>query len=411
MNKEPFYIKNRVNRTAKSKKNYYVTFNFSEGTVYRSADSLYLALYGSEKHIASKAEVYTLANEALEKGIIQAKDKTLLVPYIQNFWTYDKSPYLKEAQYSGKNLGKSNFDVELRAFNSNCLDIIPANLPLGGMTVQIMEEIKERLRERGISASLYNKVMQSIRQPLQYLYDKGRITVNFADKIRNIPQNNKKETGIFETKEEVESFILHLKGKYAPQSYERWKYLIPALSYYSGMREGEIRALKKDDIEILSDSETSVIHVAHSYSDDEKEGYRYKCTKGKEKRDTFAPTALLQEVINFSEMNSIADGYIFFSITKPAVPVNKTTISEAMREAICEALGITEEERRERNIKFHSLRHMFNTSLVYSGLDGEEIRSMTGHKSQAMTDRYTHTTKEGTEKLAKRVGKAIPYIE
>lgn len=410
--RELFYIKNRKNRTSKNKKNFYVRYNFEEGDVYKSIDSLYFVMNGNPKHISNKIEAYQVASDALEKGLVQSdKEKTFLVPFILQFWTYDESPYRKECEYEGKKLGKANFDVELRVFKQHCLEYMPKNLTYNGMTIQIMEDIKEHLRESNLSPSLYNKAMASIRQPLQYLYEKGKITHNFADKIKNIPQKNLKETGIFTTKKEIEAFILHLKEKYSPNSYYRWKYLIPALSYYSGMREGEIRALKVEDIEIIPNAGTSIIHVSHSYNDDEKEGQRYKSTKGKEKRDTYAPTALCMELLNFIELGPSPNGYIFFSIAKPENPINKTTISGAMREEVCESLGISEEERKERNLKFHSLRHMFNTTLVNSGMEGDEIRSMTGHKSQSMTDRYTHTTKEGSEEMARRVGKAIPYIK
>ncbi len=184
---------------------------------------------------------------------------------------------------------------------------------------------------------------------------------------------------------------------------------MPALSYYSGMREGEVRALKKGAIELKPDKASSIIHVDYSYSDDEE--VKVKCTKGKEKRITFAPTPLCKEILKFSEFSPFPDEFIFFSVVKPEVPINKTTIADATREDICSGLNITEEERRERNLKFHSYRHEFNTNLVDSGIAGDDIRSMTGHKSKAMTDHYTHTTKEGIEKLSQKVEKAIPYIE
>lgn len=410
MSKENFYIKNRKSRTVKHKKNFYVEYHLEEGKIYKSIDSLYLLLYGDDKHIASKSEAYVIADTALERGIVQSnKSKTLLVPFIQTFWDYDKSPYKKECDYEGKKRGRANFDKMLLTFNTYCLDIIPANLPYAGMTISILEEIKEALRNKDVSTSVYNKALGSIRQPLKYLYEKGRIPTNFADKIKGISQVNKKDTGIFDDREEAEKLIRHLKEKYLPNTYERWKYLVIALGYYSGMRQGEIRALKKSAIELKPDSAESIIHVDYTYSDDED--IKVKCTKGKEKRITFAPTPLCQEIINFLGFSPYPEGFIFFSAVKPEVPINKTTIAEATREAVREALNITEEERKQRNIKFHSFRHEFNTTLVYSGIAGDDIRSMTGHKSEAMTNHYTHTTKEGLEKLSQAVEKAIPYIE
>lgn len=411
--KQSFYIKNRKERSTKTKKNFYAVFPLEDGkNISRSVDSLYFSLYGEEKHIGNRNEAVLVAQAALDKGIIQAyRNKSLLVPFILKYWNYDESPYRIEAEYSGKKLGKTHFDCMLRSFNSYCLDIIPPSLPYEGMTLSLLEDIKAHLREKNLAPTTYNKALGSIRQPLEYLYQKGKITTNFADRIKNIPQKNKKDKGIFVSKAEAEKFLRYLKGTYSPDSYDRWRYLIPALSYYSGMREGEIRALKKVDITLEEGKEMGIILVAHAYNEDEREGDRYKCTKGKEKRYTVVPSPLLKEVLNFLNLSPYPDGYIFFSNVKPLVPINKTTISGAFNEDLCNALEMTEEERKERNITFHSLRHEFNTNLVNSGMSGEIIRSMTGHKSEGMTEHYTHQTEDGLNELAKAVSKSIPYID
>ncbi len=412
LTRQAFYILNRTDRLKKSTKNFYVRYPQKDGTqIKKSIDSLYSLLTGEEKHIGSKTEAYSIAQAALDKDLIKQEKKGLLIPYVQQFWDYDNSPYRKECDYSGKNLGKPHFDNMLRAFNTYCLPLIPPTLVYSGMTLSLLEDIKTGLREKKVSASTYNKALGSIRQPLQYLYEKGKISVNFADRIKNITQRNKKDKGIFETKEEAERYISYLKNTYLSGTFERWRYLIPALGYYSGMREGEIRALKKEDITLRKDKDMSIIHVTHSYNDDEAEGKRYKCTKGKEERYTFAPTPLIEEVLNFLDFSPYPEGYIFASIVKPEVPIGKKTISEYFNIDLCSSLGITEEQRADRNITFHSLRHEFNTNLVNSGMKGEHIRSMTGHKSQSMTDHYTHTTEEGLDSIAEAVEKALPYIK
>ena len=90
------------------------------------------------------------------------------------------------------------------------------------------------------------------------------------------------------------------------------------------------------------------------------------------------------------------------------MPINKTTVGEVFREAL-HAIGIDEEERKNRNITFHSIRHYFNTYLVNSGLDREEVRRVTGHSSDSMTERYLHETREHLLKQSKARSEAIPY--
>ena len=53
-------------------------------------------------------------------------------------------------------------------------------------------------------------------------------------------------------------------------------------------------------------------------------------------------------------------------------------------------VGITSEERGKRNISFHSWRHWCNTILRLRGVDDRKVRMVTGHKTAAMTNNYSH---------------------
>ena len=54
-----------------------------------------------------------------------------------------------------------------------------------------------------------------------------------------------------------------------------------------------------------------------------------------------------------------------------------------------ENIGISSEARKERNITFHSWRHFYN-SLMRGKIHDAKLRQLTGHKTLAMTDHYTH---------------------
>jgi integrase len=53
-------------------------------------------------------------------------------------------------------------------------------------------------------------------------------------------------------------------------------------------------------------------------------------------------------------------------------------------------IGISEEERLERNIDFHAWRHFCNTELLKAGLTIPQVQAVTRHKSKSCTERYTH---------------------
>jgi integrase len=53
-------------------------------------------------------------------------------------------------------------------------------------------------------------------------------------------------------------------------------------------------------------------------------------------------------------------------------------------------IGIDEEQRKERNIVYHSLRHSFVTACRIAGLSDFETMSLSRHKDVKMLQRYSH---------------------
>ena len=75
------------------------------------------------------------------------------------------------------------------------------------------------------------------------------------------------------------------------------------------------------------------------------------------------------------------------------------------------AIGITEDQQKQRNLSFYSLRHGFNTALVNSGLSEVQIRAVTGHSNIAMTMHYNHETEEALQRQAEAREKSLPFID
>lgn len=373
-------------------------------------DTLHQRLYGGLRtHISSRTEAYRIAQEALEKGLVfdyQTSRKTAstprLVAYIEQFWDFDDSPYIKRKLIEGASITREYCLKTKQTFDRYCKPFISEILPLDGFKISMMEQIKNSMFDSGKSSSSINAAIGSIRTPLLEAYRQEIINDNIGQRLKGIKRTDK-EKGIL-TEQESIALIKHLKDSTQPNTYERWKYLITAIMYYSGMRNNEVTTLKADCIEIKNEQD-SFIHVRHGYN--RHDGV--KAPKNGKARTTTIPTELAKEILEYSKFNP-DDGFIFFSIADRTKPFNDKHIRTNFNEAL-KAIGISDKERDARNLTAYSLRHGFNTAMVNSGLSEVEIRTVTGHSDMAMTMHYLHTTEESLMKQAEVRSKAIPFVE
>jgi len=155
-------------------------------------------------------------------------------------------------------------------------------------------------------------------------------------------------------------------------------YCINLVAALTAMRQGEILALRKENV--FPDH----LHVEHSWNIK----YRLGRTKTKEVGYVPIPAFLYREIERYLDW----DGFVF-SLKSGKRPITggkvTTWLYRAMRN-----IGISEHERVERNLTFHSWRHFFNTYLRSRGVPDAKIRKVTRHKTEEMTDHYTGFTLE-----------------
>ena len=358
---------------------------------------------GIRYHVSSKAEAYRIAQDALDKGLVfgyQKKEKPLLLPYIHGFWDYDSSHYVKRKLIEGSKITKNYTVKMLQTFDKHCKDLIPNGLALDSFTVSMMEKIKVSMFDKKLSSSTINRAIESIKTPLTEAFRLELISENIGERLKVVKRTDK-EKGIM-TAAEAQNLIKYLKQHTDPQGYERWRYLTVALIYYTGMRNSEIQALFPSCIELRVDGKC-FIHVKHGYN--KIDGL--KATKNGKERTVTAPIELGKELLAYSEGNP--NGFIFYSLSDRDKPLNEKQITGNFIDAM-KAIGISEEQQKERGLSFYSFRHFFNTALIDSGLSELEIRNVTGHSSLAMTEHYSHENEQRLLKQAEARAKAIPYI-
>jgi integrase len=155
------------------------------------------------------------------------------------------------------------------------------------------------------------------------------------------------------------------------------------LAACTGMRIGEVLGLRGECV--FAD----FIRVQGQYGQS-----GYGPTKTRTSRNIPLSPAIMNGLRRLVEING--DGYLF-SADGGAKPITRYYFNKYLATALAE-IGIDAEEKKRRNLTPHAWRYFLNTNLRVKGVPDAKVQSITGHKSQRMTDRYTiFYTEEFTE--------------
>ena len=171
----------------------------------------------------------------------------------------------------------------LGTFKRNFMPRINQSLKLSEITQSDIEAVIVSLIDEGkISASTINNVILSVQKPLNEAFSRGMIKTNPMQNIHML-QRDQKDRGI-PTKAEVEAVLEYLRKEGFAGRISMKIYLAVALAATTGMRQGEIRALRKDAIEFVENDleyeDQAIITVKENYA--KTDGF--KSTKGKRVR-------------------------------------------------------------------------------------------------------------------------------
>lgn len=148
-----------------------------------------------------------------------------------------------------------------------------------------------------------------------------------------------------------------------------------ATAFYAGLRMGELRALRCDDV----DTDAGVIRVRRTWDDVEGEQV------GGKTHAAVRDVAIIDELRPILVGHKLATGrrgddLIFGKSSREAH--DRSTIRRRARAAWLSA-GLTP-------ITPHECRHTFGSMLAAANVDVSERQRQMGHGSSAMMDRYTH---------------------
>jgi len=169
----------------------------------------------------------------------------------------------------------------------------------------------------------------------------------------------------FWTADEFETFIEALANK--PESYHAFMLL-----YWTGIREGELLALRPMDF----DFERGLLMVRRSYSRIKGEDVIGTPKTRKSRRDVLMPDFLRDEMEDY--LSTLPD----LELEDRIFTMTKHKLAAEMKRG-CASTGI-------KRIRIHDIRHSHVSLLINLGFSANAIADRMGHESAEITENYSH---------------------
>jgi integrase len=156
---------------------------------------------------------------------------------------------------------------------------------------------------------------------------------------------------------------------------DRISYTANKLAALTGMRSSEVLGLRGE-----------YVFDDHIYLCKQYDEYGYRDTKTKDKHNIPLTGDMIKDLKELKAMNG--DGFLF-SLDGGNEPVCRRTMYDDFHGALRE-IGLSDDDITDRHLHLHAWRHFCNTELQKAGVPIPKVQSVTGHKSDRMTEWYTH---------------------
>ena len=373
----------------------------AEKSVRIVAQELGIKFDGDVKVRGNERKAHAICQQYVDEALVRKTNERGIIEHCLAYWDFNGERVTLANKKSPNSIAMSTCYVNTGNFNNHIKPYLAklGNPKLSEVDSQMLNDIQDDLvMKSGLSNAMIEKTMRSVTTPINDAWKHG--VIDRPVRVDRLDVRGK-EKGILTPKQLSEIvrnlYELERKGFHVGANEGI------ALASLTGMRMGEIRALKVDQLEIV-DEETSIVHITRTWNDHDHE----KIPKGKRARQVTAPTVVVKACIQLAEKNPHGNGRVFWVARDPDAVRSKTFFEMNFYKAM-EMAGIKEAERIEKNITFHSLRHGFVSYLRYQVSDST-MRMAIGHRDKETTDRYTHLNMDNLKELAESTAKTFSEV-
>lgn len=339
--------------------------------IYRRADGRWEGRYyyrGTHKYRSVYGKTYTEAKAKLDRLRLEVLTPSvrcsLLFSDVMKLWLESRRAHIKESSYAGY---RSKLEKQIFPYFEG--------LKYSRVEAEHVEAfIADKLSE-GLSAKYVSDMVMMIRSAAKW----AEINRNYADRVRHtqLPKTKAKETVVF-SRDQQQRLISAIDRTKSPTACG------VLLTVFTGLRIGELCALKWSDIDFVS----GVLHINKSlqripvFGKENKTEVRLTDPKSATSvRDIPLPGFLLEML---SVYRGGSDDYIVSGNGRCIEPRSFTNRYKALLK-----------KADVPSLKFHSLRHTFATNALYQDFDVKTLSEILGHANANITMRvYVHSSME-----------------
>jgi integrase len=320
---------------------------------------------------STKTLARNYCNGLIRKGVLVPgiKGMTTFTAYSADFWDWEKSEYLK---------GRRKRRKLTQAYADKCKRVVDftlvpyfGNMRLDRITGEVIDKWLDYMIAQKYENSTINGYYGTLMTMMKWAARKRYIVRDpFLDVERLLKE--KKGKKIITPDEFKALFVDDWKKVWGNDVLRCTANKIAALT---GMRCCEVLGLRGE-----------FVYDDHIFLCGQYDEYGYRETKTKIKHHIPLTGELVRDLRKLMKVNG--DGFLF-SLDGGIKPVTGRHIYNGLRKAL-KNIGISETEIEERGLNIHAWRHFCNTELQKAGLTVKKVQAVTGHKSEAMTEHYTH---------------------
>ena len=289
--------------------------------------------------------------------------------YAKGWWEWDNCAYLKDRRK--RHVLTQAYAVKSRRILANQLIPYFGKMRLDKITADVLETWFDSLSHDEIKNTTINGYYATLMTMLKWAVKKKVILSDPTTEIEKLI-NDRKEITIITREEFKELFVKDWRKVWNNDLVICAANKLAALT---GMRSSEVLGLRGE-----------YVFDDHIYLCAQYDRYGYRPTKTKDKHNIPLVPAMIADLKELMRVNG--QGYVF-SLDGGTTPIDHRRLLRGYHAAL-KNIGMTETEVSKRGLCFHAWRHFCNTELQKAGLTVQQVQAVTGHRSDRMTEWYSH---------------------